>query len=87
MCVVESVIPLMRCGRLGCADCVVEGRGGCSAPMCMLENISRGMSSGGDVDLMVGCGEVWREAIGLIDPFPSDIDVEASASWCCGMRW
>ena len=61
--------------------------GGCSVPMCMLENISRGMSSGGDDDLMVGCGEcesswvdVWLEGTGLVGFFPSDVDVSADAA-------
>ena len=30
--------------------------------------------------------EVWREGAGLTGLFPSDVDVEASVSWGCGVR-
>ena len=75
------------CRALTSCDCVVCRFWGSSAPMSMLKNRERGRSSSGGGRLLVRGVEWWREGMGLMGLFPSDVDVSASASRYCGMRW
>ena len=85
---VEDCRAGVSCGGGGVVGCI----GGGLAPMRMLEDRSKGISSGGDGSLTAGCGERevcwvegWWEGMGLIGSFFSDADISAEVSWCCGM--
>ncbi len=62
--------------------------GDCSAPMSMLEDMSKEISSGEDGGLTLGCREwedscveFWRGGMGLMGFFPSSVaDISASVS-------